>query len=210
MKFELTQSFRGDVERLSREERNLVRQKLPAFVAACERYAGDPSAKWPASLRVRDVEGAPGILEVTFSFSGPDIRATFEWADIDGELAVRWRRIGGAQGLRAPLGVGRERYGGTAMTADRIDAVRALLAQTEEAHGKFEATELNGVYDQEWPRWYAGYAVKHGIGDLLGRPVATDDLAHFLASSFADFEQAEPGASEPWADYTARRITAEL
>lgn len=95
MKFELTQSFRGDVERLSREERNLVRQKLPAFVASCERYAGDPSAKWPASLRVRDVEGAPGILEVTFSFSGPDIRATFEWTDIDGELAVRWRRIGG-------------------------------------------------------------------------------------------------------------------
>ena len=95
MRFELTQSFRNDVERLSREEKAVVRQRLPDFVAACERYAADPSAKWPASLRVRDVEGAPGILEVTFGFSGPDIRATFEWTAIGGGLAVRWRRIGG-------------------------------------------------------------------------------------------------------------------
>ncbi|CAN5569375.1 hypothetical protein BH23CHL6_BH23CHL6_06840 [soil metagenome] len=96
------------------------------------------------------------------------------------------------------------------MTTDRIEAVRALLAQAEKAHGTYEATELNGVYDRQWPRWNAEYAVDHGIGDLLGRPLMADDLAHFLASSFADFKQAEPRASEPWADYTARRITAEL
>ena len=96
------------------------------------------------------------------------------------------------------------------MTADRIDAISALLAQAEEAHGKYEATELNGVYDRQWPRWYAGYAVDHGIGALLGRPITTDNLAEFLAGTFADFEQTEPSAGEGWAAYTARRIAAEL
>jgi len=32
---------------------------------------------------------------VTFNFTGPDIRATFEWIRIGNELVVRWRRIGG-------------------------------------------------------------------------------------------------------------------
>jgi hypothetical protein len=95
LKFELTDSFLRDRDRLSREELKLVRDRLPDFVAACERYATKPSPRWPASLRVRDVEGAPGILEMTFNFSDPDLRATFEWTHIDGEPAVRWRRIGG-------------------------------------------------------------------------------------------------------------------
>ena len=55
----------------------------------------DPTAKWPASLRVRSVQRAPGIWEMTWSFSGPDGRATFEWIVIDGEPGIRWRRIGG-------------------------------------------------------------------------------------------------------------------
>ena len=54
------------------------------------------------------------------------------------------------------------------MTTDRIAALEALLAETEAAHGAYETTELNGVYDQEWPRWYAAYAVEHGIGEIRG------------------------------------------
>ena len=77
-------------------------QALPGFVAACDRHAADPSTPWPASLRVRDVENAPGIWELTWSFSGPDGRATFEWVRIDGTLAVRWRRIGGHAIFRNP------------------------------------------------------------------------------------------------------------
>ena len=95
MKFELTASFLGDRDRLSPSERAIVRAALPAFNAACDRIAADPTAGWPAALRVKDVEGAPGIFEMTFNFSGPDIRATFEWTQLDGERAVRWRRIGG-------------------------------------------------------------------------------------------------------------------
>jgi hypothetical protein len=95
LRFELTASFVADRKRLSRAEAAIVRAKLSDFVAAADRYAADSSTRWPESLRVKGVESAPGIFEVTFNFSGPDIRATFEWILIDGELAVRWRRIGG-------------------------------------------------------------------------------------------------------------------
>ena len=94
------------------------------------------------------------------------------------------------------------------MAADRIEAVNALLVETMEAHGTFEETELNGLYDQEWPRWYAGYAVEHGIGVLIGHAVTIEQLGQFLVDSNVEFEQTKP--DEPWASYTARRIAAEL
>ena len=90
------------------------------------------------------------------------------------------------------------------------EAIEALLVRAAAAHGEFEATELQGVYDQAWPRWYATYAVEHGIGALVGHPVTIDRLAEFLASSNAEYERTEPQAREPWATYTARRITADL
>ena len=98
------------------------------------------------------------------------------------------------------------------MTAidDRTEAVSALLAQTEQAHGVFETTELNGVYDQGWPRWYAVYAVEHGIGALVGKLVTIDRLAAFLGGAFSEFKGLEPTPAEGWAAYTARRITTEL
>jgi hypothetical protein len=102
VKFELTASFLADRKRLAREELEIVRARLPEFVAACENYAADPSARWPDALRVKAVTNAPGIFEVTFNFSGPDLRATFEWVRIDGALAVRWRRIGGHAVFRNP------------------------------------------------------------------------------------------------------------
>ncbi len=97
------------------------------------------------------------------------------------------------------------------MTSEAAGAVRALLVEAEVAHGTYESTVLNGVYDEEWPRWYAAYVVDHGLAPLLGREVAADDLAAFLATTFAEFK-ADAGvtAAEPWADYTARRIVEEL
>ena len=93
---------------------------------------------------------------------------------------------------------------------DRIEALAGLLAETGEAHGRYEETELNGVYDQQWPQWYAAHAVGQGIGELVGRTVTADELAAFLASTNAEFERIEPKPSEPWAAYTARRIAMEL
>lgn len=96
------------------------------------------------------------------------------------------------------------------MEADRVDAIRGLLRQAEEAHAVFEATELDGVYDQQWPQWYAAHAVEHGIGPMLGPDVTVDRLAAFLGSSYAEFERLDPRPSEPWAEYVARRVAAEL
>jgi hypothetical protein len=95
------------------------------------------------------------------------------------------------------------------MTTDRAAALEALLAETEAAHGVYEKTELKGVYDQDWPRWYAEYAVDHGVGALLGHSITADELARFLTASWEEFRQAEPRPSEPWTAYMARRLAAE-
>jgi hypothetical protein len=60
------------------------------------------TAVWPTSLQVKDVEGAPGVWEMTWSFAGPDGRATFERIEIDAEPAIRWRRLGGHAIFGAP------------------------------------------------------------------------------------------------------------
>ena len=96
------------------------------------------------------------------------------------------------------------------MTTDRTGAIEALLSETEAAHGVHETTELGGVYDEEWAEWYAAYAIEHGIAELVGHPVAADELARFLASTFTGFKGLDPNSSEPWAAWTARRMTAEL
>ena len=96
------------------------------------------------------------------------------------------------------------------MAADRIEALNALLVETQQAHGAYEAAELNGVYDQDWPRWYAAYAVEHGISAVAGRDITADELAAFLASRYGEFQQTDPTPAEPWAAYTARRIAEEL
>jgi hypothetical protein len=95
VKFEVADSFRADFRRLSDDERRLFLEVLPLFVEACDRHGADPAAAWPSALRVKPIVGAPGIFEMIWSFAGPDGRATFEWIRIDGELALRWRRIGG-------------------------------------------------------------------------------------------------------------------
>jgi hypothetical protein len=45
---------------------DVVRTK---FVPACDAYAVDPATPWPRSLRVKSVQGAPGILEMTLRHS---------------------------------------------------------------------------------------------------------------------------------------------
>ncbi len=100
MRFETAHSFESDYRKLTDGEKRLFREAIRKFNEACDAAltrGGRP--RWPKALRVKDVEGAPGIWEMTRSFSGPDGRATWEWVtrDIDGEPVpvVRWRRIGG-------------------------------------------------------------------------------------------------------------------
>jgi len=96
------------------------------------------------------------------------------------------------------------------MENDRIAGVEAILAQTEAAHGAYEAAELHGVYDQAWATWYAAYAVDQGIGDALGRPISPADLAAFFVRSWADRTATDRDSPDSWAAWTARRLAAGL
>lgn len=103
MKFEITPGFSGDVRRLKAEHlaefRRVLREK---FIPARDAYAADPATPWPASLRVKSVHSAPGVLEMTWSFASPDGRATFEFVTVEGELRVRWRRVGDHDVFKSP------------------------------------------------------------------------------------------------------------
>jgi hypothetical protein len=96
VKYLETESFRKDLRVLAKrghasEFALAVREK---FAPAAERYAAEHGSAWPAGLRVKSVTNAPGIWEFTWSKKNPDGRATFEWITIDGEPAIRWRRVG--------------------------------------------------------------------------------------------------------------------
>lgn len=99
MKYEITESARSDFSRLKAEHRQLARAAMATFAKACGEHTDPRDVVFPAALRVKPVTGAPGVFEMTWSFAGPDGRATFEWAAVrntDGtvEPMVRWRRIG--------------------------------------------------------------------------------------------------------------------
>ena len=103
MKFETTPAFDADFRRLKAEHRRAFRELVASrFVAACDAYVADPATPWPKSLRVKSVHGAPGVLEMTWSFASPDGRATFELITISGELRCRWRRVGDHDVFKSP------------------------------------------------------------------------------------------------------------
>jgi hypothetical protein len=98
VRFEITDSFEADYRKLSDREKRLFREAVRRFNHACDAaLVRGMRLRWPQALRVKDVEGAPGIREMTWSFSGPDGRATWEWAtgEVEGKAVpvVRWRRL---------------------------------------------------------------------------------------------------------------------
>jgi hypothetical protein len=96
------------------------------------------------------------------------------------------------------------------MTTQPTDALERLLAETEGAHGVYETSELGGVYDQEWPRWYATYAVDHGIASAVGRDITAEELAGLLTRAWGDLSALDPRPDESWGSWTARWLRREL
>ena len=80
--------FRADFERLTPTQQ-------AAFLAAVQHFVEDLDRGHGIrmGLRVKGIEGATGIFEMTWDADG---RATFEYGDevIDGEPHVVWRRVG--------------------------------------------------------------------------------------------------------------------
>lgn len=93
-------------------------------------------------------------------------------------------------------------------TQTLIEQMVGLLSRTENAHGQYEETVLNGVYDQSWPQWYAAYAMAHGMGALLPKEITVEQLQRFLAESFEQFKQDNLGMG--WEEYTARQLIESL
>lgn len=97
MKFRTTPAFDRDWSSLPPEGRKLAKAGMRAFIDACndaERTGQWPPA-FPGGCRVRQMQGAGRIWEMTWHFRQPDGRATFEWVTIDGAPGVLWRRLGG-------------------------------------------------------------------------------------------------------------------
>jgi hypothetical protein len=102
MKYRALPRFSADYQRLSPQERIAFKKALARFIAACREYEGNPEHYiWPKALRVERLTGS-GIMAMTWSFSGPDGRATFEFVTTDGEQMVVWRRVGRHSIYRTP------------------------------------------------------------------------------------------------------------
>jgi hypothetical protein len=96
------------------------------------------------------------------------------------------------------------------MSDDRPAALERLLRRAGAAHEVYERDELGGVYDEDWPAWYARWAVDHGFAAALGRDVPADELAAYFTRTWDEIRHADPKPAEPWARIMARRITTEL
>lgn len=92
MKYEVSPRFDREYGALPDEHKSLVRAAIPVFNEAAERFGPDRDAAWP--LRVSPMKGHDRVWEMSWNFRRPDGRATFEWIKVDGEWAIRWRRIG--------------------------------------------------------------------------------------------------------------------
>lgn len=79
-----------------------------------------------------------------------------------------------------------------------------LLAEAGSAHGAYETTELGGVYDEQWPAWYARYLVEHGVEAFLDRTVTVEEMARLLADCDAAYKRENPATS--WPEFYARRL----
>ena len=94
MKYTRDERFIADYLRLMAREKALFRAAIQRINAAYAQRGDRPIPDWPAELRIKRLRRVPGVWEMTWSFSGPDGRATFEFITIDGELGIRWERIG--------------------------------------------------------------------------------------------------------------------
>ena len=102
MKYRTLPLFEADYRRLSPAERAKFRDTLREFIAAASAYESSPERFiWPKSLRVERLTGS-GVMAMTWSFSGPDGRATFQFETVDGQMFVVWRRVGRPQIYRQP------------------------------------------------------------------------------------------------------------
>jgi hypothetical protein len=92
-----------EVAQFLREFNKLSEAQQDAFIDAMKQMVTDLRASRPfrRSLRIRGVQGHPGVVEMTWAGDG---RATFHYGPEQrpGEPHIVWRRIGGHDILKNP------------------------------------------------------------------------------------------------------------
>lgn len=102
MKYDTAPEFDADFKRLKEREQRLFMEAVRKMIAAGKREPGR-IPQWPSALRIRLLVDHAGIYEMTWSFAGPDGRATFQIvSDENSEPVIRWRRIGDHTIFRNP------------------------------------------------------------------------------------------------------------
>jgi len=84
----------AQTDRFRRDSAKLTATQKAAFRAAAARFVADlPSGSFRPGLRVKGVQGAEGVVEMTWADDG---RATFEYGSAvrEGETHIVRRRIG--------------------------------------------------------------------------------------------------------------------
>ena len=85
----------GKTDRFKKDHASLSSEDKKRFKVAVAKFVEDLKEERPfrKGLRVKGVQGADGIFELTWADNG---RATFEYGEeqIEGEPHVIWRRVG--------------------------------------------------------------------------------------------------------------------
>jgi len=92
----------SQTDRFQRDFARLTAAQKAAFRAAAAKFVADlPSGRFGPGLRVRGVQGAAGVFEMTWADDG---RATFEYGSPvrEAETHIIWRRIGTHEIFRRP------------------------------------------------------------------------------------------------------------
>jgi len=86
--YEWVRRFRRDFMDLTPEQQRLFLQAVVQFVEDLAEAKG-----FRKGLRVKGVQGAPGVFEMTWANDG---RATFEYGPplVEGQSHIIWRRVG--------------------------------------------------------------------------------------------------------------------
>jgi hypothetical protein len=92
VKYVRTRGFLVDLRRLPEEHRKLFAQTVHDILRpALDAGAHTGAAPWPRALRIHRIGSD---YSMTWSFAGPDGRALFRLAEIDGEPVLIWPRVG--------------------------------------------------------------------------------------------------------------------
>jgi hypothetical protein len=94
------------------------------------------------------------------------------------------------------------------MTLNIVREISSLLTQAGMAHHEYEQNILKGVYDRDWARWYADYALTNGLNRLLNTSLTLEQLTQLLVQTSSQYEAENPAQS--WSDYTAEKIYSSL